>query len=65
MFHHYTTKYGDGNNNLVVESWLQFNFLKWRFTFSDKKIVFKDCYDKFIKDKNGMLNFNCIPRSAF
>ena len=35
---HYITKYRE-NDQLIVESWLQINFLKWNWCFSKRKLV--------------------------
>lgn len=39
--HHYLTKYRNSENNLVVESWIQLNWFKYCFVFSDKKLILK------------------------
>ncbi|CAM2361074.1 hypothetical protein LISE100100_00225 [Listeria seeligeri] len=39
---HYITKYRNEKNELVVVAWLQINFLKWCFCFSEKRLVFKE-----------------------
>lgn len=39
--HHYLTKYINKKNQLIVESWLQINFLKWSFCFSKRQMILK------------------------
>lgn len=40
MIKHYMTKYQE-NGSWLVESWLQFNLLKWSFCFSKKQMKLK------------------------
>lgn len=36
--HHYQTKYRNENDDLVAVSWIQVDFLKWRWCFSVKEL---------------------------
>lgn len=38
---HYITKYRE-NDQLIVEAWLQINFLKWNWCFSKRKLVIRE-----------------------
>lgn len=65
---HYITKYRE-NDQLIVESWLQINFLKWNWCFSKRKLVIDErdfsissryiyhCDPKGHRGKKGMPNY--------
>ncbi|WP_301270843.1 hypothetical protein [Enterococcus cecorum] len=38
---HYITKYRE-NDQLIVEAWLQIDFLRWSWCFSKRKLVIRE-----------------------
>lgn len=38
---HYITKYRE-NDKLIVESWLQIDFMRWSWCFSKRKLIIDD-----------------------
>lgn len=52
---HYITKYRE-NDKLIVESWLQINFLKWNWCFSKRKLVINKNNSKKSDENIEILN---------
>lgn len=42
MFHHYITRYWDGDGVRWAESWLQMDFLRWCWCFSVRRVRIDD-----------------------
>lgn len=47
MIHHYITEYRNGKNEVVFESWIQFNFLGLVWCYSVKSFVLNPDKDNF------------------
>ncbi|CAI3480664.1 hypothetical protein CIRMBP1294_01737 [Enterococcus cecorum] len=52
---HYITKYRE-NDKLIIEAWLQIDFLRWSWCFSKRKLVINEKDDRKSDENIEILN---------